>query len=110
MESGMDVPGRHAMGLCKFLDGDMPVIGDLGGDIGNESQIADSSFAIEELLVSSRLPLLHFMNNLVQLHFLQGLVPIGLFHHFFNFLEQFPSDSESANEIADRRHGVLRRG
>ena len=110
VESGVDGPCRHAMGLRKFSDGNTPVIGDLGGNIGDESRIADSAFAVEEPLVGSRFPLLHFTDDLVQLLFLQGLVPIDLFHRFFNFLKQFPSNSESVNEIVDRRHGVFRRG
>ncbi len=52
----------------------------------------------------------NFTDDLVQLRFLQGLIPVDLFHRFFYFLKRFPSDSESANKIADRRHGVFRRG
>ncbi len=66
----MDRPGRHPIGLSNSSDGDTPVIGDLGDDIGDESRISDSSFAVEDPLVGLRFPLLHFMNNLVQLHFL----------------------------------------
>jgi hypothetical protein len=98
------------MGLSQSSNSDTPVIGDLDGDIGNESRIADSAFAVEEPLVGSRFPLLNFTDDLVQLRFLQGLIPVDLFHRFFDFLKCFPSDSESANETADRRHGVFRRG
>ncbi len=42
---------------------------------------------------------LNFSNSLVQLRLLQGLFPVNLFHRSFNFLEWFPRDSESANEI-----------
>jgi hypothetical protein len=100
----MDCPGRHAIGLSKYLDGDTPVIGDLGGDIEDESQIAGLPFAVEDPLVSCLFPLLNFSNNLVQLRLLKGLVPVDL------FLEWFPSDSKSANEIADWPHNVLQRG
>jgi hypothetical protein len=89
MESGVDNPSRHAMGLSKSSDSDTPVIGDLGGDIddiSDKSRITDSSLAIEDPLVGHWFPLLHFTNNLVQLRFLQGLVPLDLFHHFFNLL------------------------
>jgi hypothetical protein len=110
MRSGVDGSRRHAMGLRKFSDGDTPVIGDLDGDIGDESRIADSAFAVEDPLVGSRFPCLNSTDDLVQLCFLQGRVPIDLFHRFFDFLKRFPSYSESANEIADRRHGVVRRG
>jgi hypothetical protein len=47
------------MGLSKFLDGDMPVIGDLGGVIGDENRITDSPFATEESLVGRWFPLLN---------------------------------------------------
>jgi hypothetical protein len=83
------------MGLSKSSDGDTLVIGDLGSDIGNESRIADSSFSVEYPLVGCRFPLLHFTYDLVQLCFFQGLVPVDLFRCFFNFFEQFPSDSKS---------------
>ncbi len=78
------------MGLSKCPVGDMPVIGDLGGNIGDESRITDFLFAVEEPLVGRRFPLLNFSNNLVRLCFFQGLVPIDRFHHFFNFIERFP--------------------
>jgi hypothetical protein len=85
VEFGVDGPCRHAMGLSKSSDSDTPVIGDLGGNIGDESQIADSAFAVEEPLVGSRFPLLHFTDDLVQLQFLQGRVPIDLFHRLNGF-------------------------
>jgi hypothetical protein len=78
------------MGLSKSSDSDMPVIGDLGGDIGDESRIADSAFSVEEPLVGSRFPLLHFTDDLVQLRFLQGLVPIDLFTVSSISLNGFP--------------------
>jgi hypothetical protein len=86
MESGVDHPGRHAISLSKSSDGEMPVIGNLGSNIDDESLIADSSFAVKDLLVDSRFTLFHFTNDLLQLCFLQGLVSIDLFHHFFNLL------------------------
>jgi hypothetical protein len=107
---GMDRPGRHAIGLSKSSDGDTPVIGDLGDDISDESRISDSSFTVEDPLIGLRFPLLHFMNILIKLRFLQGIVPVDPFYRFFNFLEQFPSDNESANEISDRWYDVFRRG
>jgi hypothetical protein len=61
------------MGLSQSSSSDTPVIGDLDGDIGDESWIADSVFVVEEPLVGSRFPLLNFMNDLAQLRFLQGL-------------------------------------
>jgi hypothetical protein len=106
----MDGSRRHAMGLRQSSNSDTPVIGDLDGNIGNESRIADSAFAVEDPLVGSRFPRLNFTDDLLQLRFLQGLIPIDLFHRFFDFLKRFPSDSERANKIADRRHGVFRRG
>ncbi len=87
MESGADGPGRHAMGLQRFSDSDTPVIGDLGGDIGDENRIADSAFAIEDPLVSNWFPLLHFTDDLLQLRFFQGLIPVDLFHCFVNFFK-----------------------
>ncbi len=56
--------------------------------------------------VGSRILLLPLKT--VQLRFLQGLVPIDRFHHYFNFLAQFPS--ESTNKIADQRHDLVLRG
>jgi hypothetical protein len=93
------------MGLSKFADCDTLVIGDLGNDIGDKSRITDSPFAFEEPLVGCWFPLLNFSNNLVQLCFLQGLVTVDRFYCFFDFFELFPSDSESANEIANRQGG-----
>ncbi len=55
----MDSLGRHAMGLSKSSDGDMPVIGNLGGVIGDENWITDSPFATEESLVGRRFPFLN---------------------------------------------------
>jgi hypothetical protein len=89
VESGIDRPGRHAIGLSMSSDGDTPVIGDLGGDISDESRITDSSFAVEDPLVAPLFPLLHFTNNLVQLRFLQGLVPVNLFTVSSIFLNGF---------------------
>jgi hypothetical protein len=47
-------------GLGKFSDIDMPVSGNLGSDIGNESQIPNLPFAVEESLVGSQFLLLTF--------------------------------------------------
>jgi hypothetical protein len=54
-------------------DGDTPVIGDLGGDIVDESRIADSAFAVEDPLVGSWFPLLHYTDDLQQLVFFKAL-------------------------------------
>jgi hypothetical protein len=58
------------MGLGKFVGSEMPVIDDLGGDIGDKSRIMDSPLAIEEPLVSRQFPLRNFSNNFAQPHFL----------------------------------------
>jgi hypothetical protein len=45
VEGGMTHLCRHARGLGKFADSDMPAIGDLGGDISDKSWILDLPFA-----------------------------------------------------------------
>jgi hypothetical protein len=97
-------------GLGQVSDSDTPFIGDLsgnlgsdlGGDISDESRILDLPFAVEEPLVSFRFPLLIFLNNLIQLGFLQGLVAIDAFHRFF-ILEHFSSNSKGRQ----RNHGPI---
>jgi hypothetical protein len=86
MESGADGLGRHAMDLRKFSDSETPVIGDLGSDIGDESRITDSAFAVEDPLVGSWFPLLHFTDDLIQLRFFSRPYPCRPFSLFLQFL------------------------
>ncbi len=75
MVSGVNGLGRHTMGLGKFAYSVMPVIDDLGGIIGDESQTTNLPFAIEEPLVSCRFPLSNFFDDLIQLCFFKALSP-----------------------------------
>jgi hypothetical protein len=76
----------------------VPVIGNLGGNISNESWIADSAFAVEDPLVSHWFPLLHFMDDLVQLHFFQGLVPVDFFTVSSISLNGFPATARATTK------------
>jgi hypothetical protein len=57
----MKILGWHAMGLSKFADGETPVIGNLGGDISDESCITDSPFAVKILWLAVGFPSLTFL-------------------------------------------------
>jgi hypothetical protein len=85
------------------------ITGKLGGDIGTKSRIHDLPLAVESLWSAAGVPLLHFASYLVHLHFLQSLVAIDIFHHFFNFLESFPVKKGGPNKIGDKQHDVQQR-
>ncbi len=104
MQRGMNAPSRQAMDPRKFPHSDTPVALHLGGDNGDECRVSIPPLGVETPLDRRQFPLLYLLHDVVNLCPLQGHVAIQLFDSFFDLLETFPGDSESAIEITDRCH------
>jgi hypothetical protein len=94
------------MGLSNFPDSDTSVAGNHSGNIGNQCQIPDLSLSVEVPLVATGFPSFTFLNSLVKVYFLQGLVVIDILNSFLNFLEVFSSNRDGSSEIMDWWHDI----